>query len=169
MFLAEDDVIGLSPYTHDDDPDMYLCWQDIGTQKGYNFRFDIPFDAFIQHDISRFKFWMTVVDKKRNAKIGALRLGLDETCPDLAIWIYPPNRNMGYGKQAYWLALQYLFERYPYQEISAGCFTDNKPSRKMLKRLGFTRHPAGDAEEENPFTGEKTTQLAFRISRDRVL
>ena len=100
-FLIEDSRIGLAAYTHKDDKDMYACWQDIETQKGYNGVFNQTFDEFIQYDIERFKFWVTVTDKQTSEKVGVLRLGLDELCPDLAIWIYPPYRNMGYGTQSF--------------------------------------------------------------------
>ena len=40
MFIIENDLIGLAQYTHADDVDMFACWQDIDTQKGYNGIFD---------------------------------------------------------------------------------------------------------------------------------
>nr|WP_296457338.1 hypothetical protein [uncultured Acetatifactor sp.] len=93
MFLIENQTIGLEPYTHQDDYDMYLCWKDVDTQKGYNGIFDQTLDEFRKTDISRFKFWVTAIDKNTGERVGTLRLGLDETCPDLAIWIYPNHRN----------------------------------------------------------------------------
>lgn len=35
MFLIEDSLIGLTPYTHNDDGDMFTCWFDMDTQRGY--------------------------------------------------------------------------------------------------------------------------------------
>ena len=142
-----------------------MCWQDIDTQKGYNGIFDQPFDKFQMTDISRFRFWVIVVDKRINQRIGVLRLGLDEKCPDLAIWIYPQYRNKGYGTQSFALALKYLFAEYGYAEISAGCYVNNVNSLKMLKKIGFVRYPEGDEKEPDCFTGEETTQLEFRITR----
>ena len=165
MYIIERDNIALIPYTHEDDYDMYLCWKDKQTQKGYNFVFNQPFEDFKEMDINRFKFWVTVIDKKLKKRIGVLRLGLDEECPDLAIWIYPQYRNNGYGTKSFRLALEYIFENYPYQEISAGCYCDNTFSLKMLNKLGFIRFPDGDEKEPNGFTGEETIQLAFKIAK----
>ena len=168
MFIAENEKLGLRQYTHTDDYDMYRCWRDIDTQKGYNGIFDQSFDSFKTHDISRFKFWVVVVDKNINQSVGVLRLGLNETCPDLAIWIYPQYRNRGYGVQSFRLALSYIFEKYDYAEIAAGCYCDNKYSLKMLSKVGFVRNPNGDEKEINCFTGEETVQLSFRIDRERL-
>ena len=165
MFFIENDVIGLRQYTHEDDREMYLCWQDPGTQKGYNIVFDLSFDQFRKQDIGRFRFWAAIIRKETNESIGTLRLGPDENCPDLAIWIYPAFRNQGLGTQAFRLALQYLFEHYHYDELSAGCYCDNVASLKMLKRIGFVHHPQHDQKEPNCFTGEETTQLEFRITK----
>lgn len=166
MFIAENDVIGLAQYTHADDVDMFTCWQDIDTQKGYNGIFNQTFEEFKVFTIERFKFWVTVTDKKINQKVGVLRLGLDEVCPDLAVWIYPQYRNSGYGTQAFALALNYIFKQYSYHEISAGCYEDNINSLKMLRKIGFVRYPSGDCMEKNCFTGEKTIQLEFRITNE---
>lgn len=165
MFIIENETIGLKQYTHEDDYDMYECWQDIDTQKGYNGVFSETFEEFSIFDINRFKFWVTVIDKKTNESIGTLRLGLDEVCPDLAIWIYPKYRNKRYGTAAFQLALTYIFNTYDYKEISAGCYQDNSYSLKMLKKLGFVRYPDGDEVEINCFTGEPTTQLEFRLKK----
>ena len=169
MFIIENDSIGLARYTHDDDVDMFACWQDKDTQKGYNGIFNQTFDEFKEFKIERFKFWVTVTDKKVNKKVGVLRLGLDEVCPDLAIWIYPQYRNRGYGTQSFTLALKYIFIHYSYAEISAGCYEDNVNSLRMLKRIGFARCPNGDTVESNCFTGEKTTQLEFRITNEILI
>lgn len=166
MYIIENETLGLRPYTHFDDKDMYACWQDIDTQKGYNGVFNQSFDEFVKFDISRFKFWVTVIHKRTGESIGTLRLGLDETCPDLAIWIYPKFRGHGYGTASFGLALHYLFEHFDYQELSAGCYWDNANSLQMLSRLGFVRYPEGDETEINCFTGAETKQYEFRISRD---
>ena len=50
MYLIEEDDLALAQYTHDDDHDMYLCWQDEQTQKGYNYVFDQPFERFKETD-----------------------------------------------------------------------------------------------------------------------
>lgn len=165
MYIIESESIALTPYTHEDDSDMYLCWKDTQTQKGYNFIFNQTFEEFKETDINRFKFWVTVIDKNLKKRIGVIRLGLNEECPDLAIWIYPQYRNNGYGVKSFRIALEYVFKNYHYKEISAGCYCDNIYSLKMLNKVGFVRFPDGDIKEPNCFTDEETTQLSFKISK----
>lgn len=165
MKLMDDGLLCLIPYTHEDDLDMYACWQDLDTQKGYNGIFTESFEQFQKFDIARFLFWVTVINTKTGEKIGTLRLGLDGTCPDLAIWIYPQYRNQGYGTRSFRLALKYLFDHFPYQEISAGCYMRNDASRKMLEKIGFDRRPDLDVIEEDCFTGGSITQMEYRISK----
>jgi len=169
MFIAENETIGLRQYTHDDDYDMYLCWKDVDTQKGYNGLFNETFDKFRAFDIQRFKFWVTAVDKTTLESIGTLRLGLDEACPDLAIWIYPQYRHKGYGTASFKLALTYLFNHFPYEELSAGCYCDNLSSFKMLSNIGFRRYPEGDEAEISCFTGKPITQWELRLKRNDYL
>ena len=165
MYIIENEKIGLKQYTYDDEYDMYMCWQDTDTQKGYNFILTESFDEFKDDDISKFKFWVVIEDKITKEKVGVIRLGLDEKCPDLAIWIYPQYRNQGYGTNAFKLALSYIFNNFHYQEISAGCYEDNIYSIKMLENIGFIRHPEGDEKETNIFTNKETTQLEYRIKK----
>ena len=169
LYYIEDNIIGLRQYTHADDRDMYRCWQDPDTQKGYNGIFDDTFEAFSDFEISRFRFWFTVMDKYTNTPAGTLRLGLDAVCPDLAVWIYAEFRRRGYGTGAFRLALAYIFANSDYTELSAGCYRDNTGSRKMLEQIGFVRFPEGDLEETDAFTGEPTVQLEYRISREQIL
>lgn len=168
MVLAENHRIALLPYTHEDDGDMTACWHDTGTQRGFNTILDEDCKQFFQFEISRFPFWVTVLDKGTNRKVGSLRLGLDEPCPDLAIWIYPQYRSLGYGRESFRLALEYLFESCGYSRLAAGCYMDNEKSMRILKGLGFTRAPEEDEEEPNCFTGEPTKLLAFKITADAM-
>ena len=165
MFIIENETIGLRRYTHADDRDMYYCWRDIDTQKGYNGIFSETFEEFSAHDIEAFRFWVVAVDRRTGENVGVLRLGPDAVCPDLAVWIYPGCRNKGYGTMAFRLALEYIFGTYGYDEISAGCYRDNEYSLRMLKSLGFTRYPDGDEAEVDCFTGEMTVQLEFRLRK----
>lgn len=137
IFLIENSRIGLTRYTHNDDEDMLSCWLDMDTQKGYNCKYEQALEGFRNFEIERFPFWVTVVDKKLDSKVGSLRLGLDEPCPDLAVWIYPQYRHRGYGSCAFALALKYIFNNYQYSEIAAGCFEDNLYSMRILKKTWF--------------------------------
>ena len=168
MFLIESSLIGLTPYAHNDDEDMFSCWRDMSTQRGYNCTYEQALEGFRRLEIEQFPFWVTVVGKELDKPVGSLRLGLDEVCPDLAIWIYPQYRHKGYGTNSFPLALKYIFDSYPYPEIAEGCFEDNLYSMRMLKKLGFIRYPDGDVVERDCFTGQDRTMQEFRITKGRL-
>lgn len=163
MTFIEDDTILLRKYSHSDDLDLYACWQDIETQKGYNYIFKESFEEFQKFDIDQFPFWATITEKGKNISIGTVRLGPDGECPDLAIWIYKGHRSCGYGTRAFSLALQYCFAAFNLKFISAGCYQDNVKSIKMLQHIGFVRYPEFDTCETSVFTGECIKQLEYRI------
>lgn len=161
--IAENNRIAFVQYTHEDDGDMFACWQDRDTQKGYNYAFEESLDDLSSIDITVFPFWVVVIDKATGAKIGVLRLSSGEE-QDLAIWIYPNYRGIGYGTEAFSLAVDYIFRNMNLRKIYAGCYCDNKASLRMLEKVGFIRYPAGDQQEENCFTGEPITQLSFVLT-----
>ena len=169
MHLIKNDTIALMPYTPDDALDFYRCWQDLDTQKGYNYKFDDSISDFSGIEIERFKFWVTVRDIKTNEKVGVLRLSPDEIDPDLAVWIFPEYRNMGYGKNGMHLALKYIFENISFGAITAGCFERNKYSQKILERIGYKHEPNSDTIETDSFTGEKIKMLMYRITKEEFL
>ncbi len=168
MFLIENSYIGLTPYTHNDDEDMLSCWFDMETQKGYNCTYEQAMEGVRHFEVERFPFWAVVVDKKLDKRVGTLRLGLDEPCPDLALWIYPQYRNKGYGTASFALALRYIFSNYPYSEIAAGCFEDNLYSMRIIKTLGFIHYPDGDFVEKDCFTKQDRTMQEFRIRKGKM-
>lgn len=159
-YVAETNRIAFVQYTHEDDCDMLVCWQDHDTQKGYNYAFDGSLDDLSNIDIAAFPFWVVVVDKSCGAKIGVLRLSSEEE-PDLAIWIYPQHRGKGYGTEAFSLAVDYIFRNMNLRKIYAGCYCDNRASLRVLEKVGFVRNPAGDQKEANCFTKESIIQLSF--------
>lgn len=158
----------MTPYTHDDDGDMFSCWLDMDTQKGFNCKYEQAMEGFRHYEIELFPFWVTVVDKKLNKRVGSLRLGLDEPCPDLALWIYPQYRHRGYGASSFALALKYIFSSYQYPEIAAGCFEGNLYSMRIVNKLGFIHHPDGDIVEPDCFTGQDRTMRDFRIAKSVI-
>ncbi len=167
-YIAENERIGFVPYTHDDDEDMLVCWQDDKTQKGYNYVFQGTLEDLKKIDISGFPFWIVVIDKGSGAKIGTLRLSRGDK-QDLAIWIYPGYRGKGYGKASFKLATEYIFRELNLQKIYAGCYEDNHASLRMLEQAGYIRNPAGDQQEVNCFTGEPITQMQLIKEMDSMM
>lgn len=161
-YISESKRIGFVPYTHDDDIDMLICWQDRDTQKGYNHAFCGSLNDLRLIEIGAFPFWVVVVDKSSGEKVGVLRLSCGEA-KDLAIWIYPNHRGKGYGTEAFSLAVEYISTRLNLQMIYASCYCNNIASMRMLEKVGFIRYPDGDQQEKDCFTGEPITQLSYKM------
>ena len=162
----ENNRISLIRYSHSDDEDMYDCWKDPETQKGYNSILDESFEEFCYFEIDEYDFWATIISKEKRCTIGTVRLSYDVSNPDLSIWIYKPYRSEGYGIEAFKLSMKFCFLQYNLKEIVAGCYEDNIKSINMLKKIGFSRNEIDDSIEKDIFTGKRTTQLAFRITYD---
>lgn len=167
IVLIEDSEISLVNYTHDDDLGMFQCWLDKETQIGYNTVFKESFENFQQEDITRFPFFSSILDKKSNKIIGAIRLSPPEYQNDIAIWIFKPYRNKGFGFKAFLLGLRYCFQELNLKTISAGCYGNNTGGRRILEKVGFTRDPSGDINEIDPFHQVPITQFNFIITRDQ--
>lgn len=168
--FIEDELLSLVQYTHDDDIDMDNCWSDIDTQRGYNVKFDAePYDESERQDISEFPFWATIFDKIHKRFIGVVRLSPPpyDDC-DLAIWIYKPYRNMGYGTQAFALGVLYCFKQLGLEKVGAGCYENNTASQKMLKKIGFVRDEQNDSCETDVFTGNQIIQQSFVITEKNM-
>ncbi len=166
MIYIENNKISLIRYSHEDDKDMYDCWNDIETQKGYNAIIDESFEEFCDFNIDKYRFWVTIISKEKRCSIGTVRLCSDIINPDLSIWVYKPYRCKGYGTEAFHLSMEFCFTNYRLSEIVAGCYEDNLKSIRMLRTLGFSRNEKNDLVEKNIFTGKITKQLAFRITYD---
>ena len=64
--LIENEDIRLVNYTPMDDRDLYDCWQNLDTQKGYNYIFSETFDEFIDYDRELFPFYEPIMDMDIN-------------------------------------------------------------------------------------------------------
>ena len=142
-----------------DVPDWVAYWQDEVTWRGFNFIPPKDCDWLKEQNIGRFPFWVTAVNRETGEKLGSMRLSPD-AAPDLAIWVYPQYRGKGWGERMYRLALEYLFS-HGYDTIYAGCFPFNKPSLRILEKMGFIRWPEGDTKEASVFDGSEITMLGF--------
>jgi RimJ/RimL family protein N-acetyltransferase len=163
--LIEDEEIALLSYTHDDDWNMFLCWQDLDTQIGYNTVFSESFEEFRQEDISRFPFYGSLLVKKNNQIVGAIRLSPPEFENDLAIWIFKDFRNKSFGFRAFVLGLHYCFQRLTLEKVIAGTYEGNIASKRILEKAGMKRYPEGDLIETDPFHDKPITQLSFMITK----
>ncbi len=156
-----DGYLSLSQYIEEsDDIDVYNCWSDPETQKGYNYKFTSTFDEY-KNKPNKSRFLATIVRCSDNTKIGSIFLSPENTLPDLAIMLYKPFRGQGYGTVAFTHGIKYCFEVLKMDLIYAGCYESNKASIKMLKNCGFQPHPEGNVPEKHYLTGEAITQFDF--------
>ena len=160
----QDSSLALLRYTHDDGLQMYKCWKNKDTQRGFNYLFEESYEQFIQTDLSVYRFFAVIYDKKRKKKVGCIRLCQFVSNPDLSIWIYKKHRKQGYGKHAYYLGMKYCFESLNLPEVVAGCYETNLISQKLLTSLGMCRDKRNDLFERNVFTGVRMKQLAYKIT-----
>lgn len=138
----------------------YECWQDIDTQKGYNYKPDFTFEEFVNTP-KRARFEAVAVRKSDFSVIGVVSLSPEGCLPDLAIMLFKPYRGMGYSTSVFKLALEYCFDTFGFEAIYAGCYGDNEKSLKMLKRCGFVPHPEGNCNENHFLNGTPIVQYDF--------
>ncbi|UTC67033.1 MULTISPECIES: GNAT family N-acetyltransferase [unclassified Treponema] len=139
----------------------YINWQDIETQKGFNF---IPAWNSIDEYIEIFKVKdyllnCLILDNDSKKYAGHITIS-NKDKPDIAIWIFKEFRNRGYAKKALKKAIN-LFRKTNKSSLYAGIYNDNFASKKVFKSLGFTEIE-NDEEETNVFTGESTYQIIFK-------
>jgi len=160
IYISNDELM-LAEYCNDADAYAnYNCWQDYDTQKGYNYKMDISFEAFKNRPV-RSRFQAVIIRKNDSAVIGTISMSPENALPDLAIMIYKPYRKQGYGTNAFALALKYCFDTFGLDKIYAGCYETNVASLRMLKVCGFVPHPEGNEIEKHFESGEAITQLDF--------
>lgn len=169
QIYIEDQRLALLKYTHEDDRDMYKCWKNKDTQRGHNYIITESFEEFTKNDLSVYRFFAVIYDKRIKRKVGCLRLSRFLSNPDLSIWIYKKHRKKGYGKHAYYLGLKYCFETLHLPQVSAGCYESNYYSHKILTSLGMIRDRKNDMYERNVFTGERMLQLSYKLDYDHFL
>ena len=162
---VSDDILSLSEYVDSiDDIDMYHCWQDNETQKGYNHKTTETFEEFCNGSIESL-FIAIIIRKTDAARIGAIFVSPENTLPDLAIMIYPQFRRHGYATRAFSLGVVYCLDTLKIEHLYAGCYPYNAASLKMLVRCGFKPHPQGNQNEQHFLTGENIVQLDFVIHK----
>lgn len=160
IYISNDELI-LAEYCNSFDAEAnYACWQDYDTQKGYNYKMDISFETFMNRPI-RSRLYAVIIRKADAAVIGTISLSPENTLPDLAIMIYKPYRQRGYGTKAFSLALKYCFKKFHLDRIYAGFYETNIASQRMLTTCGFVPHPEGNQSEVHFESGAPITQFDY--------
>ncbi len=156
-----DELFDLAEYIPELDAEAnYACWQDIDTQRGYNYKPDFTLEEFMSSP-NRARFRAVAVRKSDGAVIGTVSLSPEGSLPDLAIMLYRPYRGFGYSTPVFGLALRYCFGHFDFDCIYAGCYAWNTKSRKMLANCGFAPHPEGNCNETHFEDGTPIVQYDF--------
>lgn len=168
--FIKNDIISLAEYMPSDDVDGYNDWLDEETQRGYNHKFTKTFDEYSKEGLA-FPFEASIVLNKNNSLIGSIGVSEmnDLQLPDLAIRIFKPYRNQGFGTMAFAMGAKYCFDFLGLEKIYAGCYPDNIKSMKMIEKCGFVPHPAGNIEETHYITGELVTQFDFVLTKENFI
>ena len=148
----------------------YENWLDPVMQRNFNYRpnwasFE-EFCAFFD-DPNRppNRFIAVVVRLADEQPVGRLSLSPEGREPDLGISIYRQFRGLGYGAEAFRLAVDYIFQNMDLHYIVAGAREDNKASIRMLEKIGFKRDPDRDEEYEDNFGEGRVQWPEFRLDR----
>jgi RimJ/RimL family protein N-acetyltransferase len=157
---TSNDILRLVEYKKCDDRVLYENWQDAETQKGYNFILEESFEEFSASETKQ-RFFAMIQLIETNEIIGSVGISPPESVPDLAIWIFKPFRQKGYGTSAFALATKYAIEVLKIDELHAGAYADNIGSQKMLHKCGYVPFPEGNVLEKHYLTGEDIIQLDF--------
>ena len=62
-----------------------------------------------------------------------------DTEADIGWVLAPEHHGQGYGTEAVAALLEICFEQLGVRRVTAGCFTDNQPSWRLMERLGMRR------------------------------
>ncbi|OGO90533.1 MAG: hypothetical protein A2Y17_01540 [Clostridiales bacterium GWF2_38_85] len=151
--------IGLVEYLPVDDKANYNDWIDAETQNGYNYNFNQTYDEFLS--IEDRQCFIASIELNNKDIIGMVSISPENTVPDLAIRIYYPYRNQGYGSTAFMLATKYALDFLNIDEIYAGCYEDNEASKIMLHKCGYKPHPEGNQFDKHYLTGIERIQFDF--------
>jgi len=91
-----------------------------------------------------------IVRKADEQFVGAIFLKLYTTVPEVGYWIGRPYWGQGYAVEAASRVLQYGFEVFKFNRMSAYCLLQNTASQRVLEKIGmkFLRR------EEYPVEGE---------------
>jgi len=154
------DNLSLVEYLSEDDMDSYNNWLDPETQRSYNFAFTDTFEDYAKKVIKQ-RFLASIMLIKTELIVGTIGLSPEGSTPDLAIWIYKPYRNKGYGTKAFSLGIRYCFDTLKLDKIHAGCYPHNSASKKMLMKCGFIPNPSGNIDEKHYLTGEPIIQYDY--------
>jgi RimJ/RimL family protein N-acetyltransferase len=82
----------------------------------------------------------------------------------LGIWIAADHLHEGYGPRASALAVEYAFAELNLLKVRAAVFEPNRPSRRMMEKLGFTRE--GVDRKATYIDGERHDSYLFGLLRE---
>jgi RimJ/RimL family protein N-acetyltransferase len=86
---------------------------------------------------------------------------------ELGYWIGKPYWGMGYASEAVLALIAHAFDADGFDYLTAGHFTDNPASERVIKKLGFAA--MGGETRDCAARGAKARCLTYRLDRHRAL
>ncbi len=143
-----------------------LChenWDDIETQKGFNFKpvWESLDDYIKVFSKNKYQFNKLIENKITRRICGHITVSPNVEFPDIALWIFKDFKGKGIGKKALQLALKEFGKTAQKDYLYAGIYPDNKVSIHLFKTMGFEETGNGEFERD-VFSGGQTYQILFR-------
>lgn len=105
-----------------------------------------------------------IIEKKDGSKIGFIGNFLVGRLQEVGYALVSNERNKGYGTEAVKIVVDYLFLSKDIVRIQAGTNVENKPSQRVLEKVGFTRE--GIVRKEMFVRGKWTDFYRYSILRE---
>ena len=137
-------------------------WPDIEqvSKSDWVKQFDNPSSLGNLLEVKRF-----IIQKKDGTRIGMIHHFLDSPhrLMELACWLVPNERKMGYATEATQLIVDYLFLSKEIARIQAIVDVKNKASQRVLEKVGFQRE--GTLRDGYFNRGEWRSEYLYSILR----
>lgn len=163
--------VGLTNLIDDDHRLNWQNWLDVEMQRNFNY-------VCRWHNLEEYKaffcspnrqpqrFVATIVRISDECPIGNISLAPEDHEPDMSITLYCGFRGVGFGSEAFQLAIEYIFKHFNLDFIVAGAYEHNTASIRMLENVGFKHDYAKDSMIKNAFSNDQIRHLAFRLNRN---
>ncbi len=169
-YFVKGDRVGLARSIPNEERMEYENWLDSEMQRDYNYR--PHWSSFAEyHQFFRDpnrpppRFFATVVRLADQRPIGSVSLAPAHREPDLSISLYRPFRGLGYGTEAYQLAVAHILTNFDVEFLFASTREDNTASMRALEKTGFERVPEKDEMVDDNFGKGQVRWLAFQLRR----
>ena len=113
--------------------------------------------------------YFCICDRQTGEYIGSVGYTITSTNPlgkigHMGFFILPEFHGNGYTPEAVKITLDFAFNEDGYVRITTGCFKDNLPSQKVMKKVGFRKEAEGIKAQYHD--GVMKDRLEYAINKD---